>query len=767
MKALIVVAKRIRVRGTVQGVGFRPFVFRLATQHGLAGRVGNRSGDVEILVEGEPDAVEAFVRELRTEAPPAAHVDEVIVEPAALFDGERFAIGESTSGPRGRVAISPDLATCERCLAEVFDRRDRRYRYPFTNCTDCGPRYTIVRGTPYDRRRTSMAGFEMCPACRGEFEDPSDRRFHAQANACPDCGPRVRLVDALGADVRADDVIRAAAQQLDDGRVIAVKGVGGYHLAVDATNESAVAELRRRKGREAKPFAVMARHLDAVREFCPLSAAEERVLVSARRPIVLLRNWDQRCVAESVAGGLPDLGVMLAYTPLHHLLLGDVGELSGRDPLLVMTSGNLSGEPIVYDDDEALSELGGIADFFLMHDRPIENRCDDSVTRCCGEEKMVLRRSRGAVPASMDVAFDFMEPILACGAQMKSAVCVGVDRTAIVGPHLGDLDRYGAREAFRQSVGLLERLAQVEPRIIAHDLHPDYASTRFAVDRKGGTTVGVQHHHAHVAGVMAEHGLDERVIGVAFDGSGYGTDGCIWGGEFLIADRAEYERVAHLDYVPLPGGEQAVRQPWRMAVGWLQRAYEDGFAGLDLPLLRRIEPKQVNLVRRMIERDLNCPATSSMGRLFDAVAALVLLRREVQFEGQAAMELEAIADERIEDAYEFSCRSDAPAVVDAAPVIRAIVDDLQRETAATIISSRFHNAVADLIISQCEALRKSHGIQRVALSGGVFQNRLLMEATLSRLRRSGFEAYTNYRVPVNDGGISFGQAAVAAARLER
>lgn len=767
MKSLAAIAKHIQIHGIVQGVGFRPFVYRLAMRYGVTGHVCNRCGDVEIVVQGEWNAVDAFLRVLQTEAPPAARIESVVVLRVDPSDRENFVIGESTTGPCGTVPISPDIATCDECLKELFDPRDRRHRYAFINCAHCGPRYTIVRAAPYDRQRTSMAGFVMCAACRREFDNPADRRFHAQANACSECGPRVALTDAAGTLVATDGPIRAAAAHLRDGRIVAVKGLGGYHLAVDATNPAAVAELRRRKFREQKPFAVMAGDLDVVRSLCSLTIEEQRLLASPRRPIVLAPRSNQMRVAASVARGLQDLGVMLPYTPIHHLLLADVKELTGRPAYLVMTSGNRCDEPIAFGDEEAQRSLGEIADFFLVHDRPIENRCDDTVTRCLDGREMVVRRSRGNVPVSIATSVEFHEPVLACGAHLKNTVCIGIDRGVLLGPHVGDLDNFDTLQAFERSIETLQRLARIEPTVLAHDLHPDYLSTKYALDREGVTTIGVQHHHAHIASVIAEHGITGLVIGVAFDGTGYGTDGRIWGGEFLIADCADFVRVAHLEYVPLPGGEQAVRQPWRMAAVYLQRTFGKEFTELDLPFLKQLDLAKWRPLWQMIDHNLNCPLTSSMGRLFDAVAAIVLGRDTVSFEGQAAMELEAIADTRVTSGYNFAFLPGEPSIVDTAPVIRAIVNDLRASVTAPTVSGRFHGALANMIVSQCVALRELHQLDQVALSGGVFQNRLLTTMTLSRLRRAGFEAFTNNRVPANDGGISFGQAAVAAARLEK
>ena len=766
MKTLTTIAKYVRIRGIVQGVGFRPFVYRLAQRYGVAGGVCNRRGDVEVTVQGLPDAVDAFLRDLREDAPAAADVRQVTIRRIAPSDLSEFVIGESGTGRRGAIPISPDIATCADCLRELFDPNDRRFRYPLIACAHCGPRYTIVKSPAYDRDRTSMAQFAMCEACHGEYIAPADRRFHAQAIACPKCGPSVAFVDFDGTPVASGDPIAAAADRLRAGWILAVKGLGGYHLAVDATNEQAVAELRRRKHRERKPFAVMARTLPDLSGRCALSLHERHLLVSPRSPIVLVRRWERTGIASGVTSGLPDLGVTLAYTPLHHLLLKDLEDQIGRPALLVMTSGNRSDEPIACDDAEALLNLGKIADGFLIHNRDIINRCDDTVTRCVGDSEMVIRRSRGSVPAAFETHFPFRETVLACGAHQKNTVCLGTGRSAILGSHVGDLETFESLQSFERSIETLIRLTGTRPRIIAHDLHPDYLSTKYALDLDEVRTIGVQHHHAHIASVLAEHGIEGPVIGVAFDGTGFGTDGRIWGGEFLIADRGGFARAAHLDYIQLPGAKQAIRQPWRMGAVYLQRAFGKDFPALDLPFVRDLDPAEWHPVNRMIERGLNCPLTSSMGRLFDAVAAIVLRHKAVSFEGQAAMELEAVADDNIVDGYKFTIQCGEPTIIDPLPVVRGIVNDLRSSVAQEIVAGRFHAAVARMIVTVCEALRSRHRLDEVALSGGVFQNRLLTDLTLRLLEDAGFTTFTNNRIPVNDGGIAFGQAAVAAAKME-
>jgi hydrogenase maturation protein HypF len=724
-------------------VGFRPFVWRLAARHGLGGWVLNRAGGVEIEVEGEAAALAAFQRDLLAQAPPLARIEGIRVEPAPPRGESAFAILPSrAAGPAE--AVPPDVATCADCLDEVFDPADRRHRYPFTNCTNCGPRFTVIRGLPYDRERTSMAGFPLCADCDREYRDPADRRFHAEPVACPACGPRLTLLDCRGRPVAGDPLPEAAAR-LRAGAIVAVKGLGGYHLAVDARSEPAVQRLRARKRRPARPLAVMVADLQQARSLCHLSPQEEELLAGPRRPVVLLARRPEADLAPSVAPGVDTLGLLLPYTPLHHLLLADFG-----GPL-VMTSGNLSDEPLACGDQEALDRLGGIADFFLAHDRPIEVRCDDSVVRLAGGRPVLLRRSRGWVPQPVPLPLEAPRPILACGAQLKNTFCLMEGPRAYPGPHVGDLESYPTLRWLEAAVAHMQRLLGITPEAVAHDAHPDLLSTRFALET-GLPALAVQHHHAHVASVLAENGTRGPVLGVAFDGTGYGSDGQVWGGEFLLADLAGFERLVHLEYVPLPGGEQAVRQPWRMALAWLHRAL--GRRAAELPFWKG---RPVGPVLSLIERGAG-PLTSSLGRLFDAVACLALGRQVADYEGQAAMELEAAADRGCREAYEFAL---GDGVVQVTPVIQAVLEDVQGGLDPGRISARFHNGLARLVGQVCRAL----GHRSVALSGGVFQNALLLERTLEVLDQDGFEVLLNRQVPPNDGGICLGQAAVAAARL--
>jgi hydrogenase maturation protein HypF len=742
---------RARVEGTVQGVGFRPFVYRLASELELAGFVRNDERGVLVEVEGRETAVEGFLRRLAAEAPPLAAVEAVRPRDLAPAGERGFRILSSPRGGEPAALVSPDTATCDDCLAELFDPADRRHRYPFINCTNCGPRFTIVRGVPYDRPLTTMAGFELCPRCAAEYEDPADRRFHAQPNACPECGPTLRL---LPGGSRGDEALRGAVTALREGAVMAVKGIGGYHLACLAGHEPAVAALRARKHREDKPFAVMARDVEAARELVSLTDAEAALLAGRERPIVLAPRRPAAHVAASVAPRSADLGVLLPYSGLHHLLLADVGEP------LVMTSGNVSDEPIAHEDDDARTRLEGIADVVLLHDRPIETRTDDSVVRAIHSDPprrpLLLRRSRGYVPDALALPVPAARPVLACGAELKSTFCVAKGRRAWVGHHIGDLKTFEVLQAFEAGIAHFERLFAVAPAVVAHDEHPDYLSTRYALEREGVETIAVQHHHAHLAACLAEHGERGRAVGAIYDGTGYGRDGTAWGGELLLGDLAGFERAGHLWPVRLPGGDRAVRQPWRMACAWLLEAGWEG--RLPAPDVRRGAQ-----VAELVRTGLSSPWTTSMGRLFDAVAALCGVRDEVTYEGQAAVELEAAADPAERGEYELPVGKGS--VLDARPAVLAVAADVARSEDVGVISSRFHAGVATATAEAAAAIADRAGLGTVVLSGGVFQNRTLLTATAGRLEARGLRVLVPERLPPNDGGISFGQAAVAAARV--
>ncbi len=756
--------RAILVRGIVQGVGFRPFVYNLATRLHLAGFVRNQTGTLFIEVEGESPALDHFLSELADRPPTLARIDHLSWERRPTRGEGDFHIADSEADPTGEIFISPDVAVCQDCVAELFDPADRRYGYPFLNCTNCGPRLTIITGAPYDRPRTTMASFAMCAACRAEYDDPANRRFHAQPTACAACGPSLRVLDAAGKAIETAEPLGVFVQAVRAGQIGALKGLGGYHLVCDARNREAVLALRARKRRDEKPFAVMVGDVAAAESLCVVGSAERELLLSPRCPIVLLRKRLPCAVAEEVAPRNPRLGVMLPYTPLHHLLLRAVGGTP-----LVMTSGNRSDEPIAYRDDEAVENLAGIADLFLVHNRPIHVRCDDSVTRVVEEQELPMRRSRGYAPQPVVLAVECPVPILAVGGQLKATFALGRGRHAFLSHHLGDLDHYEAYRAFTRDVLLYQDLFAVRPQLLAHDLHPNYATTHYARERgarEGIRVLGVQHHHAHLAACMAEHGLADRVIGVTFDGTGYGTDGAVWGGEFLAGDYHGFERAAHFRYVGMPGGEQAIREPWRMAVAHLADA---GAASAELEA--RLLPAQVRTTRTMLERGLNTPNTSSVGRLFDGVAALIGLRDRASYEGQAAIELEWLATEASPDvAYPFavapSWRSGAggmPLVVDTRPLIRAIVEDRKQGTDPGRVARRFHTTLVEIIAAVCGRVRDLTGLTDVVLSGGVFLNALLSSEVSARLGAAGFRVYRHRLVPPGDGGLSLGQLAIAAA----
>jgi len=757
---------RISVRGVVQGVGFRPFVFRLAREHGLAGWVRNTSGSVEIEVEGPAAAVDGFLSALTAQAPPMARIEGVTATTVAPGGYQRFEIGQSQAQEGRYQLVSPDIATCLPCQEEIFSPQNRRYRYPFTNCTNCGPRFTIIEDIPYDRPQTTMRHFRMCPDCQREYDDPLDRRFHAQPNACPVCGPRLELVDPAGQAVDGGDVLHAAADLLRRGRILAVKGLGGFLLACDATSREAVNALRERKRRPSKPFAVMLASLDEVRRHCLVSPDEESLLLSPQCPIVLLR-WQraESDICAEVAPGLKDLGVMLPYTPLHHLLMREAGLP------LIMTSGNLGEEPIARDNDEALRRLGRIADCFLLHDRDIYAKYDDSV--CIVEQgaPRAVRRARGYAPYPVFLPFP-ARPVLACGAEEKNTFCLTRDEHAFVSQHIGDMENEETLRHFEDTVELYRKLFRIEPEIVAYDLHPEYLSTKYALGlksqgRSGLRFVGVQHHHAHIVSCMVENRIETPVIGVAFDGTGYGTDGTLWGGEFLVADWRGFERAGCLEPVLMPGGAAAIHRPYRMALGYLF-----GLLGQDAPLrglsiLGSVDPAEVAVIRRQMERRLNSPLTSGAGRLFDAVSALAGVRGVVDYEAQAAIELEMLAMEAAWpadcDLYSFSIVEEGGRrTVRLADLVSAVVEDARKDVPPSVISARFHGTVARMIVDMCRLISAHDGTRLVALSGGVFQNRLLLGQAVAGLRREGFEVLTHRIVPCNDGGISLGQAVIAS-----
>jgi hydrogenase maturation protein HypF len=751
---------RIRVGGIVQGVGFRPFIYRLASERNLTGYVLNDASGVDMEVEGRLEAVSAFLTAIVKEKPPRARVDTLSAHFVDIENEAGFIIRESEVTAGRAVLISPEIATCEDCLRELRDPSDRRFGYPFINCTNCGPRYTIIRDIPYDRAKTTMDAFKMCPECRAEYEDPMNRRFHAEPNACWVCGPGVVLRDESGAEVSCDDPIGRATDLLSEGRIVAVKGLGGFHLAVDASNDGAVLRLRERKHREEKPLAVMARDLDTVRSFAEVGQEEATLLCDAARPIVLLRKRTDCTLSGWVAPGNRNIGVMLPYTPVHHLLLD-------RDfRALVMTSGNISEEPIAIDIDDALARLGGIADYYLDHNREILSRCDDSVMRVVEGRTMFLRRSRGYVPLPLEL--DVSPPsILACGAHLKNTVAVTCGNKVFLSQHIGDLENVAAYDFFNSAIERLEKVADTQPSVVAHDLHPDYLSTRRALEFPAAIRIGVQHHHAHIAGCLGEAGVDGPVIGIALDGTGYGTDGTIWGCEILVATRHEFRREAHLETVGMPGGDKAVLEPWRMAVSHMANAFGDDLNRLDLPGILGRDREEIRTVRMMLEQNLNCPRTSSCGRLFDAVSAICGIRSRISFEGQAAIELEMAAGGDGGRTYPVEITETAgKLVISPRAMIRMLVDDIVAGGDLGAVSAGFHAWLAASLAEVAVVLGSKHGIGVAAMSGGCFQNELLVRNTKRLLAEAGFEVLLNTQVPPNDGGISFGQVVVAAATIE-
>jgi hydrogenase maturation protein HypF len=751
---------RISVRGVVQGVGFRPFVYQLAARHNLNGWVCNTSGDVKIEVEGEKEALAGFLDDLVALAPPLARIEEVSASNHSAVGYPAFEIRHSIAEEDKYQLVSPDIATCRPCLAELLEPDDRRYRYAFTNCTNCGPRFTIIEDIPYDRPRTTMRSFKMCPQCQREYDDPMDRRFHAQPNACPECGPGLQLVDSAGVRVPGDDALASAAGLLRGGKILAVKGLGGFLLACDATNDVAIQLLRDRKRRPFKPLAVMIGTLDEVRQHCVVSEKEEALLNSPQCPIVLLKWREGSSVSRAVAPNIKYLGVMLPYTPLHHVLLRECGIP------LVMTSGNLSEEPIARDNDEALRRLQGIADYFLLHNRDIYSRYDDSVAIVELNKTQLVRRARGYAPYPIRLPFQ-AEQLLACGAELKNTFCLTRDNYAFVSQHIGDMENLETMEHFEATIELYKKLFRIEPGIVAYDMHPEYLSTKYArslAEVRGDLTlVPVQHHHAHIVSCMVENGVEEPVIGVSFDGTGYGSDGRIWGGEFLIADYRSFKRLGHLEYVPMPGGVIAIQRPYRMAISYLLSLLGEDALTPDLKFLNEVSSEEMHLIVQQVKRGLNSPLTSSCGRFFDAVSALIGIRGEIDYEAQAAIELEMAAEESDCGRYAFLVEEqDGINIVRLKELFSGLIQDLKDGKTQACMSFKFHSTMAEMVVQMCQRLASESGIGKVALSGGVFQNRLLLRMTVAALKKAGFEVLTHEKVPTNDGGISLGQAVIAS-----
>lgn len=752
-------ARHVSVRGVVQGVGFRPFIYRLATENHLNGFVLNVSSGVEIHVQGRSAEIEDFVVRLRTEAPPIAQIVSVEVTEEALQGYTSFEIRQSEKD-EGYQLISPDIATCPECLKELFDPSDRRYRYPFINCTNCGPRFTIIKDIPYDRPLTTMSTFAMCPQCLAEYENPLNRRFHAQPNACPACGPKVWLADRKGEMIPCIDAIRHASSLLLDGRIVAIKGLGGFLLACDATNPSAVSMLRERKARRDKPFAVMVKDLDHLAQYCSFDSPEASLLTSPQAPIVLVPRKPGSGIAPEVAPRNRYLGVMLPYTPIHHLLMSDAGLP------LVMTSGNLTEEPIAADNKEAIERLSKLADYFLFHNRDIHSRYDDSVVFVSSGRAQPIRRARSLAPYPIRLPLNSV-PILATGAQEKSSFCLVRDHYGFLSQHIGDLDNIETVQHFEETIELYKRLFRVGPEAIVHDMHPDYLSTRYALRYKDHLPlIQAQHHHAHVAACMADNEITGKVIGIAFDGSGFGPDGTVWGGEFLVADYERYTRFGHFQQMPMPGGELAIRRPYRLAIAYLKTL----LGSLpDLPFIKRLSAAEVNMVLQQLEQGINAPLTSSCGRLFDAVSALLGICEAITFEGQAAIELEmASAPAGSGDVFPYYVeRIDGVWQVHLRPMFERIVAQMTGGFPVASIGETFHSTVASIAASVASLISQETGIADVVLSGGCFQNRLLLEKTIASIKKAGLRVFVHKQVPCNDGGISLGQAVIAANLLNK
>ncbi|SMC40882.1 carbamoyltransferase HypF [Sporomusa malonica] len=750
-------AIHIHITGIVQGVGFRPFVYNLAERYGVSGWVSNNASGVDIEVEGAQTSIAGFVAALKSQPPPLAVIEALTIthcEPSG-YDG--FRIKPSVEGEHKTALISPDVATCVNCRKELLQPSDRRYRYPFINCTDCGPRYTIIEDVPYDRKATTMREFVMCPSCQSEYDHPANRRFHAQPNACPVCGPSYRLTDMTGqpVDNQEQDVFDTARKLIASGAILAIKGIGGYHLAVNARDTRAVEQLRGRKVREDKPFALMAGSLQAIKAQCRVSAAEEQLLDSAAQPIVLLAKGAEYSLADGIAPGNPYVGVMLPYTPLHYLLLGE-------EDIWVMTSGNSSDEPIAYQDDDAAIRLKGIADYYLVHNREIYCQADDSVVRTVFDLPYFIRRSRGYVPVPINLR-QGLPPVLAVGGELKNTFCLTRGKQAFMSAHTGDLENLATYESYLAAIEHFKKLLHVTPQVVACDLHPEYLSTKYAASLPL-PRVAVQHHHAHIAAVMAEHHLTEPVIGIAFDGTGYGTDGTLWGGEFLVADLSGFRRFGHLAYMPLPGGAKAIKEPWRLAAWLLKELYGQEFINMNIPVVHQL-PKGWELVLAAAEKGINTPLSSGAGRLFDTAAALLGIRQSIHYEGQAAVELELAAQGAQGQVLPYVItETDGAWILDFKPVFAAMCQSMIKSTAVPQLAADFHTTLA---VAACEIvfkISKVSGLKQVVLSGGVFQNITLLTKVVGMLKQNNLEIYLHRQTPPNDGGLALGQAIIAGER---
>ncbi len=746
------------IEGIVQGVGFRPFLYQLAGRYGLTGHVANTSSGVDVEVEGSSEKVHAFQQAMSFESPPLARIAAVTWKTIPPKKDRHFNIISSRAGKERNALISPDVCVCPQCLEEMMNPRDRRYRYPFINCTNCGPRYTIIKDVPYDRDVTTMQPFRMCSLCREEYDDPNSRRFHAQPNACWNCGPFLALHGNRGERLLCEDPVQKTIELLSQGHILAIKGLGGFHLAVDAANHKAVVRLRKRKHREEKPLAVMAKDLEGARRIAHVNPLEADLLVSRQRPIVLLKKKRIHGLSPQVAPGNRNVGIMLPYTPLHFLLM------EGPFNALVMTSGNLSEEPICIDNGEAFERLAHIADYFLVHNRGIHLRSDDSVLRVVSRVPRQIRRSRGFVPEPIFLPeiLKGMPSVLGVGGELKNTVCLTKENRAFLSQHIGDMENMETLNFFETTIDHLRNILDIRPSVIGCDQHPDYLSSRYAKNQTECPVAAIQHHHAHIVSCLAENGVFGPVIGLAMDGTGLGPDGAVWGGEVMTADMVSFTRKAHLDYVPLPGGDAAAREPWRMALAYLHRTFGDELFHLPIPLVQGLDREKARLVVQIAEKGIHSPPTSSCGRLFDAVSALLGIRKIIAFEGQAAIELEMRIRPGEKGRYSWQLKpngSEILMVFDG--MIREMVDDLMKGTPVGTISARFHNTLVAVLLELCEIIRDETGIKDVALSGGVFQNVSLLRGLLGALEKSDFQVYAPSRAPASDGSLSLGQALCA------
>jgi len=755
--------QRIKIKGRVQGVGFRPTVYRIAKKYSLSGFVYNSSDGVVIEVEGEKEKIKKFLENIEKNPPSRAKIKDIKAIKISVKREKEFRIIDSLKESKVEVEISPDIATCDDCLSELFNPSNRRYLFPFINCTNCGPRFTITKNIPYDRKNTTMVEFTMCEKCEREYNNPENRRYHTQPNCCFDCGPKVFLKDRKGEIVSEGvDGIRKAAKLIEEGQIVAIKGIGGYHLCCNAIDEKAIKKLRERKRRFDKPFALMGKDIETIEEFCHLNKYEKKILKSWQSPIVLLKKKNDK-IPEEVAPLNNYLGFMLPYSPIHHLLFF----LNKNLKVVVMTSGNLSEEPIVYDDEEAFGKLNSIFDFFLTHNRKIYINCDDSVVRIFKGQKYFLRRSRGYVPEGIEFPYKFKKIIFAAGSDMKNTFAIARENRIYLSQHIGDLQNVSSINSYRKSIKLFKRTLEIEPEVICYDIHPEYFSSKIAKEmleeKRNLKGVSIQHHHSHIASVMAENMIEnEKVIGTAFDGTGFGTDRKIWGGEFLICDYKNFERVAHLKYIPLPGGEKAIKEAWRMGAIYLYKTFGKKFLSLNIDFVKNLDFKKWELIENMVEKEINCPLTSSMGRFFDAVSSICNIRRKVNYEGQAAIELEMKIEKTKSKPYNYQIKKEGQIyIIHPENIIEEIVYDLREKKNAGLIAYRFHITISDIIRKVAGILRDEREINKVALSGGVFQNNFLLENVYNELKKDGFDVYIHRKVPPNDGGISLGQAAIA------